>query len=439
MPSPRPYPPGFEVGQGPCYGRAPQESQGDSGLSAHSKTAAIAVTTVHATIALSLPAAIVFGRSALGVTLALAALAMAAGAATGLRWPLWPHPARLPAALLAVVCIALLPSVTVSLDSATSAVTLLRIVALVAGGTLTASLLARHGDLRASRIFIAGMMAALLFALAALYLHPGLVAFRSRGPAVPSMMLKASASAIACALPLLIYLGWRLGGRWLVLSTLCLPLGIAVMYGTSSKSSLAGVLAALAVGGLVALTRRWRPAAALGVAVVLAGLAAIGLNAVLKTTPVRSYGGYALFAPPWLVDIHRQTIWQFTLDRFGERPWLGWGLNVINTLPGAGDYIPEINGEYIPSHPHNWMIETLSESGVAGFVPIAAVVLGVAAAAIGAYRRSGELAWLAWLALWLTYWSAGAFNFSMWNSSWQACGMVLAALMCSHLIGRHRA
>ncbi|MGE5478756.1 MAG: O-antigen ligase family protein [Bacteroidales bacterium] len=407
-------------------------------MSAHSKTAAIAITTVHATVALSLPAAIVFGRSALGVALALAVIAMAAGAAAGLRWPLWPRPARMPAALLAVVCVALLPAVTVSLNPAMSAVTLLHIVALVAGGTLTASLLARHGDLRASRIFIAGMLAALLFAVAALYLHPGLVAFRSRGPAVPSMMLKASASAIACALPLLIYLGWRLGGRWRVLAALCLPLGVAVMYGTSSKSSLAGMLAALAVGGLVALTRRWRPAAAVAVAVVLAGLAAAGLNAVLKTTPAQTYGGYALFAPPWLVDVHRQTIWQFALDRFRERPWLGWGVNVINTVPGAGDNIPEINGEFIPSHPHNWMVETLSESGVAGFVPVLAVVLGVAAAAVGAYRRSGEPAWLAWLALWLTYWSAGAFNFSMWNSAWQASGMVLAALMCSHLIGRNR-
>jgi O-antigen ligase len=211
------------------------------------------------------------------------------------------------------------------------------------------------------------------------------------------------------------------------------------MYGTGSKSSLAGMLAALAVGGLVALTRRWRLGAAVAMAVVLAGLATTGLNAVLKTTPAQNYGGYALFAPPWLVDVHRQTIWQFTLDRFRERPWLGWGLNVINTVPGAGDTIPELKAEYIPSHPHNWMVETLSESGIAGFVPVLAVVLGVAVAAAAAYRRSGEPAWLAWLALWLTYWSAGAFNFSMWNSSWQASGMVLAALMCSHLIDRNRA
>lgn len=401
-------------------------------MSAREKAAGLASRTVYGALALALPGFIVFGRGALGVALGIAVAAMLVAAAAGVRWRLWNGPLRPAVILAAVLALAWLPAVAGSLSPGLSALTLLRTVAMIAGGAALVAFAERDDRDWALRVFIAGMLAAQLFAIVALYVTPDVAFFRARGgTVVPHFALKASASAIACALPVLIYAGWRLRGWWMAAAALCLPLGFAVMYGTVSRSSLAGMLAALVLCGIVAATRT-RPWRHLLIGLLVAGAVAVGgVATALRWTPDVARGGYHLFAPLWLVDQHRQVIWQFTLDRFHERPFFGWGLNAITAAPGAGDMIPELDGEYIPSHPHNWMIESLAESGLAGFVPLLTIILGIAAAALRAYRRTGAPATLAWLALWLTYWSAGAFNFSMWNASWQASGLVLAALVCS--------
>lgn len=424
----------FSAVGGVLWSAAFAKSQGVCGLSAKEKTARIASGIACGATALALPSSIVFGRAALAVTLGLAVLAVAVAALAGRRWPLWPGFLRLPLLLAAMLALGWLPAVAGSLHPSASAVTVLRGMAVVVGGALLAAALAKDGRLIALRLFVAGMLVALAWAVVALYLTPAVAFFRAHhGAVVPHMALKWSASGIACALPVLIYAGWRLGGRWRGAVALCLPLGLAVMYGTVSRSSLAGMLAALALCGVVVLTRRrGLRHLVIGLA-LLAALGGAGLATVLRATPHETAGGYSMFAPIWLVDRHRQVIWQFTLDRFAERPWFGWGLNVINTVPGAEDMIPELQGEYIPSHPHNWMLETLAEGGVAGFVPLLAVVAGVAVFAARRYRHGHDPVWLVWLALWLSYWSAGAFNFSMWNSSWQTSGMILAALVCARL------
>lgn len=399
----------------------------------HENFARRAAAAASVCVALALPASILFGRGALAVSLSLAMLTLVVAVAAGLRWPIPAHALRLPLALAVVVTLAWVPSVLHSLSPAASAVALGRSLAMVAGGVVLTTFLARDESMLTARAFILGLLVAEAVACVTLYLWPSLLAFRSPGPPVPHLLFKASASAIACAMPLLLYAGWRLGGRWRLAVAACILLGVAVMAGTGSKSALAGVLAACALSSIIAVSRSAKPAV---LALWLAVPAVLGLGAVSAIKPLPpplSIGGYHLFAPPWLIDMHRQVIWQFTLERFAEQPWLGWGPNVINTAPGAGEVIPELNAEYIPSHPHNWVVETLAETGVVGCTTLVLVVLGVAVAAARAYRRNGEVLWLAWMALWLTYWSAGAFNFSMWNTSWQSSGIVLAALLLSHM------
>ena len=408
------------------------ECQGESGLSAREKAGGFASRTTLGALALALPSFIVFGRGALGVALGIAVLALIAAATSGLRWRLWGNPLRPTLTAMAILTLAWLPSVAGSLQPGLSALTLIRTAALIAGGAILVDFARQDNSDWPLRVFVTGMLIALTFAVVALFVTPSIAFFRAHnGVAVPRFALKSAASAIACALPVLIYAAWRLRGRWVWVVAVGLPLGLAVMYGTSSRSSLAGVLAALVLCGIVAATRR-KPLLYLFGALaltVLAGTAAIAV--ALHWNEQRTLGGYDTFAPYWLVDLHRQTIWQFTLDRFLERPWFGWGLNAIAAYPGADRMIPELKGEFIPSHPHNWMIESLAESGVVGFVPLLVIIAAVAVAAGRGYRRSGDRATLTWLALWLSYWAAGAFNFSMWNASWQVSGLVLAALVCS--------
>src|SRR3546814_15937842 len=52
----------------------------------------------------------------------------------------------------------------------------------------------------------------------------------------------------------------------------------------------------------------------------------------------------------------------------------GVSINVVNNLPGAHELIPGINAEYIPSHPHNWILEILVETGWIGLLLVVAIL-----------------------------------------------------------------
>src|SRR3546814_6342496 len=49
-------------------------------------------------------------------------------------------------------------------------------------------------------------------------------------------------------------------------------------------------------------------------------------------------------------------------------------MNVVNNLPGAHELIPGINAEYIPAHPHNWILEILVETGWIGLALVVAIL-----------------------------------------------------------------
>ena len=130
------------------------------------------------------------------------------------------------------------------------------------------------------------------------------------------------------------------------------------------------------------------------------------------------------------VDPHRQLIWSFTLDRAMERPFFGYGIDAINKVEGASEIIPFFNQEFIPSHPHNWMLEILAETGVAG---LSAMLLALALLLRELYRqamtgRDPAAGWAA-IALFGTFWGSSLANFSIWAAWWQASFWLLLAIL----------
>src|SRR3546814_12594177 len=87
---------------------------------------------------------------------------------------------------------------------------------------------------------------------------------------------------------------------------------------------------------------------------------------LFRSPPVPFQGRDSLRLPTFVIDAHRQVIWSFTLEHVAIAPWFGVGMNVVNNLPGAHELIPGINAEYIPSHPHNWILEIIVETGWIG-------------------------------------------------------------------------
>ncbi|MCR6629399.1 MAG: O-antigen ligase family protein [Magnetospirillum sp.] len=363
--------------------------------------------------------------------MALIALAVLAATRMGPGWPVLARPARLPLLLAGLVFAAWLPSLPGSLNVAVSAGTMARVALLVAGGVLLWSFLTARPELTRSlnKVFLVGMIAAGLFVLAASTVAPALVAFRTHGTPNPALQFKASASVFACAFPVVIYAGWRLGGRWRAAALVAVVLGLFAIQATHSRSGLAGLLIAIGVALLLLAGHRFgrRIGAALWAAAIAIPTAALGW---MVSRPLEIWHGpYAERVPAWVIDPHRQVIWQFVFDQFLERPWFGWGINTINESPGAHEGIPGLGAEFVPSHPHSWLLQILSETGVIGFLPTLAVVVGVGVVAALAWNRHPTPQRLAWLLLWCAFWMSSAFNFSFWAAWWQTAAVLLAVLV----------
>lgn len=239
--------------------------------------------------------------------------------------------------------------------------------------------------------------------------------------------MKAAASAVLCLVPVTLWAGARLGGNWRWAALAMAALSPVLMVTTGSKSSFMGVLAMAAMVVLALLARRsGKLAAAAGLA---GGLALAVGGYLLLSKPVPPVMGNPMFAPTWLIDAHRQTIWQFVFARFLDSPLVGNGINIINLLPGAHDTIPGIGAEYVPSHPHNWLVQISAETGLVGTLPMIAAILFVIGRAFRAYAATGHGDLLAQLALLAAFWSSALFNFSFWATWWQLCFLLLMVLV----------
>ena len=256
-------------------------------------------------------------------------------------------------------------------------------------------------------------------------------------PTRAALYLKDEADAGMLLLPVVLMAAARFGGRWRVLGICEAAALLALIALTNSKASLAGLLAmALVASAIAARSSPHRKAWVVAlVATLLATVAAVVWLKVTQEweTPAPSLDA-KLYLPHWLVDFNRQLIWKFAFEKFLQFPWFGVGPNTINFTEGANRIIQYSSVPFMPSHPHNWALEILAETGIVGFVPTLAtvVVVTVVTTHLGLRRYSGAA--LAAVAVHWGYWTSGLFNFSYWSAWWQLTYFLLMAIcLASHV------
>jgi O-antigen ligase len=131
--------------------------------------------------------------------------------------------------------------------------------------------------------------------------------------------------------------------------------------------------------------------------------------------------------------VHRLMIWQFTVDRIDERPWLGWGLEASRELPGGDREVTfrtragELTREALPLHTHNAALQVRVELGILGAVLFAALV---AAAGVAIGRIGNRTAHAARLAMLVTTLTVSMASYGVWQFWWLAAiAIALAALV----------
>lgn len=247
------------------------------------------------------------------------------------------------------------------------------------------------------------------------------------------VLFKRFSSATMLMLPVILWVGWMYRGRYLWLALGGSALTMALILMTHSRSAIAGLMAAsLAVALLLAMARHRLAKWGLAVSAFIAAISLAGVAWIRSFKAGISTQHLDIFLPEWLLDPHRQLIWKFTLEKYTEHPLVGWGINTINHIPGATDIIPKVGGTYISSHPHNWIVEVLAESGLFGLLALLLVLLLLARNLIGQYIRTRSLSFLVAIAMSAAYLGSSLFNFSVWSSWWQMCFLSLLLLILAH-------
>ncbi len=287
--------------------------------------------------------------------------------------------------------------------------------------------------LLACKVLVGATFALNLVAIVSLNGLPGVLTFLQGpwpSPTTTHYALKAFADAAMCLVPVALWAGRRLGGAWRWWGYTSAPMAVAVLVQTTNRSALAGFLAmAIVVMVQSALAYRRHIKTLFGLLVATVSAGSLWLYTKEASRPLIA----GTYAPDWLIDPHRQFIWAFTFKKFLDHPWVGNGIDQINRLPGASDSIPGLSqaAQYVPSHPHNWVLEILSETGVIGLTPVLIVLGFITWKAIQRHRETHSERALAQLALIAGFWSSALFNFSIWAVWWELTFFVLYALLAA--------
>jgi len=342
-----------------------------------------------------------------------------------------------------MVLAAWLPSVLVSILPGKSSVVLLRVVAILVVSVVVYLFMAKnkHVLTLCLKATMVGLCFSIVVAILGISYFPEIVKFL-RGSEVTDiniarLKVRYFANFLALIAPFVFWAGFRLSGRWRFISALIISASIYVIYITNIRAGFAGLLAAGFVTFVSVVPGLWRKKTYASAIIILSSIFVGGVLFLISNMPPPPPIPVAfhdtLFMPPELIDPHRQIIWRFVMELAIERPWLGWGIHTINFA--APERAAEIYALYglspLPSHPHNWMLEVLSETGVVGFIPLLVTVMTLFWHSFRSYRQTGDIAYLALLATTASFWTSSFFNFSFWAAWWQISYLLLFAIMAS--------
>lgn len=385
--------------------------------------------------------ALVLGPAAIGVTFPLSLLILAAVVKPSSWWPGVREAGTTPAGIaLALVLLCWLPSLMRTPDLMLTAEALGGTFGLVAATTalwaMLASLRCCQNLLR--KALVVAALVAIGLALSSFLIADeilSVIRFQGWVPSVPADRLKAFANAAAMLVPAVIWGAWRFGTVWRVAAALYVIATLVLIGLAKTHAPVVALLGASGFAGVIvtARVRRHRPAIVPAVAILFVVVIATSLAVLVATAPAEDAGSVDTYLPPWLVDPHRQVIWSFTSDAALTKPLLGYGINTINLVEGAGRHVPGLSphAEYLPSHPHNWLLEIFAETGLVGTLPAVVFVTLLLTGFARASIREGDTVSLAAGCTSSAYWAAGLFNFSFWAEWWQLAHMVLLAVILS--------
>ena len=148
---------------------------------------------------------------------------------------------------------------------------------------------------------------------------------------------------------------------------------------------------------------------------------------------IQSIKNFEFKIPTTLIDAHRQFIWGFSLTKFKNNPLLGYGPDTSNFINDSQKIIGhEETGDmtFIPSHPHNFLIEILLELGILGTFSFILFILFINYKILLNANNREKL----YLIFFNGYfWGSSLVNFSFWLGWWQGSYFFILSLIATKI------
>jgi len=160
-------------------------------------------------------------------------------------------------------------------------------------------------------------------------------------------------------------------------------------------------------------------------------------NNLPKNTDFKDVSSFNFVIPLNLIDAHRQFIWGFSIEKFKEKPLLGFGPDTSNFIDGSQVMIGSIytgTMNFIPSHPHNFLIELLLETG---FIGTSIFLLFLLFINYNIFKNISHKYQYALVLLNVYFWGTSLVNFSFWLGWWQASYYLLLSIISVKIIQKN--
>ena len=139
----------------------------------------------------------------------------------------------------------------------------------------------------------------------------------------------------------------------------------------------------------------------------------------------------SFFISTKILDAHRQIIWGFSFLEFKKKPIFGIGPDTSNFLDNSQNIIGHSQtGDmtYIPSHPHNFFLELLLETGIFGLLSFLLLIYYAnyyLIKRLNFYSKKYIIFFNGY------FWSASFVNFSFWAAWWQGSYFLVLTILYS--------
>lgn len=133
--------------------------------------------------------------------------------------------------------------------------------------------------------------------------------------------------------------------------------------------------------------------------------------------------------PTYIIDPHRQFIWGFVVNNLNNEPFFGIGPDTSNFIEGSQRDIGHwATGDmnFIPSHPHNFILEIILEIGIVGSLCFLFLILSTNFIFLKDRSKIIPLIFLNGY-----YWTSSLVTFSFWNAWWQGSYFFILAILFS--------